>query len=485
MRCGWTGATDPSKHGCMVRRLNAETDYDLSIIIPVYNEEKRICSCLNSLCAFVSGSGMKTEVVVSEDGSTDRTVDIVYAYMREFPFIRLVHSDRRLGKGGGIREGIFASKGKFILYMDVDLAVKPTEIPRLLDGLMHGFDIVIGSRELSDSKLIRRQPFYREFLGKSYNRIFRLLFRIPIYDTQCGFKALKREVAIDLMEHVSTNGFSFDTDLIVRAVKNYKILEIPVTWAHGSMSKVRTFNQILTMLCELLRLWFEEKAHPTNIEHELEIRFFYDALPGNAYFEASKSAFAPRRIWHLHKNLRVVRAVLRYHIGKQSSLLLDAGCGSGTLLESFAKKGLPAVGLDLGLGFIQWTHSRMKSLNYPVMCIRGDIRSLPIRDNTLTSVICSEVLEHVKYPTRALSEFRRVLSRDGLVVITTPNQGLLWSIVEALWVRIRKRKLETHHLSFRVDRLETILRQQGFEILSSIRINLRCLVLVVARRLLS
>jgi glycosyltransferase involved in cell wall biosynthesis len=236
--------------------------------------------------------------VVSEDGSTDRTCEIVQEYIGKNLKIRLLHSDERLGKGGGIIRSIENVSGEIVIFVDADLSTPPTEIPKLLKALSAGFDLAVGSRALPRSMLEVKPPIQRVILGKLFNMLFRLLFRIKIYDTQCGFKAAKREVFENLFEEVILEGFAFNVDLIVRAVeRGYRVKEVPIVWRYQPHSKVDVLNQIFFMGKDLLMVWFErKKREPAIPSNELLIRKFYDKLPGDSYEKASRSLFPIRSI---------------------------------------------------------------------------------------------------------------------------------------------------------------------------------------------
>lgn len=236
----------------------------LSIIIPAHNEEGRILASLVSLSDFLKQKAVDFEIIVSEDGSSDNTCQVVRNYMRNNNEIILLHSEEKLGKGGGILKGTDAVSGNIVLITDADLSVSPTEIPRLLDAIEKGADVAIGSRNLPESELIIKPPYHRIILGKTFNLLFRHLFHVAIYDTQCGFKAIKANVLKELADTIIIEGFAFDVNLIVEAIRNnYKVTEVPITWSYRQGSKVNSFKQAFIMALDLSTVFFRKNEART------------------------------------------------------------------------------------------------------------------------------------------------------------------------------------------------------------------------------
>jgi len=231
----------------------------ISIILPAYNEESRLPHCLDALLSYLPSQDFDYEVIVSADGCTDGTERVAAEYAASDPHVRIVSFPERLGKGGGILNAARSASGDVLIITDVDLATPPEMIEPALAELQKGADIVYGSRNLPDSKILVQPPFHRKILGKAFNLLFRLLFGIDLHDTQCGFKAIRRGVLEALIDDLSVMGFAFDVDLAVKAVRHgYRIVEMPVTWSHVEGSTVRASKQVLEMGKDLLKLWFED-----------------------------------------------------------------------------------------------------------------------------------------------------------------------------------------------------------------------------------
>lgn len=432
----------------------------VSIIVPVNNEENRIYDCLNQLTLSLPED---YEIIVAADGCTDRTVEVA----KLFP-VKVVTFHERLGKGGGILNGVRLAEGEAIIITDVDLSVSPDDIPNLVSALK-GSDIVLGSRNLDDSVIKLKPPLYRVFLGRAFNWIFRRMFSIEVFDTQCGFKAVKKKVFQELSNDLNVDGFAFDANLIVKAhKKGFRIVEVPVVWSYKKGSKVNSLHQIYAMGKDLFMVWLETKK--VEVETE-DLKNFYDSIQGDVYEKACKSWFLPRRLWHAHKNREVVERV-------EGKWVLDVGCGSGTIVKRLLKKGKSVIGVDIGKQFLSFCQSRYRDA---IFC-GADAQYLPFSDNCFDAIVCSEVIEHLNNPEESLKEFERILRPNGELVITTPNISVRWAFLEAVWTRIRRKMLETNHKCFTKKRLRFLLDSTGFSISCNASFMFGCLLIVKARK---
>lgn len=234
----------------------------LSIVIPVFNEEKRIHSSLSKIVDYVEKKGISdnSEIIVVNDGSLDNTASVINQFKEENNLITLIDYKDNKGKGYAVKKGILSAKGEYILFMDADLSTPLEEINKLIWNLNMDYDLSIGSRGLKDSKIIRHQPKYRETMGKIFNLIIRLLLIKNIRDTQCGFKCFKKEVAREIFNKTKINGFSFDVEaLYIAQRKGYRIKEIPIQWYNFPDTKVRAIKDSLNMLLEIFKIKFVNK----------------------------------------------------------------------------------------------------------------------------------------------------------------------------------------------------------------------------------
>jgi glycosyltransferase involved in cell wall biosynthesis len=229
---------------------------ELSIVIPAFNEEQRLPKSLSRIQAYLKSRSLRAEVLVVDDGSTDATSRIVEATRSSFPELRLISNARNRGKGFSVRNGMLEARGEFALFTDADLSAPIEEAEKLLAPLRDGsYDGAIGSRALDRSLIEVHQPAYRERAGMVFNRIMRGLTGLEFKDTQCGFKAFRREKARVIFEQQRTEGFGFDPEILFLArQKGLRIAEIPVRWAHDPTTKVKLFRDSVRMFLDVIAI---------------------------------------------------------------------------------------------------------------------------------------------------------------------------------------------------------------------------------------
>ena len=227
----------------------------ISIVVPAWNEAARIPSALRQIVGYVEPRGNRFEVLVVDDGSTDETVQVVEQVCREIPAVRLLRNPGNCGKGYAVRNGMLDARGEYLLFTDADLSSPITEADRLLEPLESGYDVVFGSRALKPEWVFPRQPWLRETAGKTFNLFVRALTALPFRDTQCGFKAFRREAARAIFSRQTIPGFGFDVEILYLARKlGYRVLEVPVHWANDTRTKVHPFRDGPRMFGDLLRI---------------------------------------------------------------------------------------------------------------------------------------------------------------------------------------------------------------------------------------
>jgi dolichyl-phosphate beta-glucosyltransferase len=226
-----------------------------SIVIPSYNEELRLPATLDKIAAYVHRNERPTEVIVVDDGSKDRTVEVATAYRSQIPRLRVVSNGVNRGKGYSVRHGMLEARGEFVIFTDADLSSPIEEADKLLVGLASGFDVAIGSRALDRSLIEVHESAFREFAGIIFNKIVRIILRLPFVDTQCGFKGFRRERCRILFEQQRIERFGFDPELLYLARHHgLKSVEIPVRWAHSPATKVNMLRDSVQMFLDVFAI---------------------------------------------------------------------------------------------------------------------------------------------------------------------------------------------------------------------------------------
>jgi len=241
----------------------------LSIVIPAYNEGKRIGTSLDRIADYLGAQAYTYEVLVVDDGSRDGTFGICRAFASKHGWLKALRCSVNRGKGHAIRMGVLAAEGEHILVCDADLATPIEEIAGFWRYLEEGADIVIASRPLRESRLLKRQPPYRELAGRIFNLLVRAVAVRGIHDTQCGFKLIRGKAAGSIFPLCSSNGFSFDIEVLHVAQKlGFRIKEVPVHWFHRQGSKVKLLRDGVRMLFDLLKICVRHRGLAKCGRHE-------------------------------------------------------------------------------------------------------------------------------------------------------------------------------------------------------------------------
>ena len=215
----------------------------LSVVIPTYNEARRLGATLEQFTSYLAQQPYEWEIIISDDGSVDRTMRIVAEFQEQWPQVRAVLATRNEGKGAAVRRGILAALGNFVLFSDADAATPISEVEKFLPHLEASADAVIGSRAVPDSTIVTKQPFARQIMGKAFRLIVRRLALTQVHDTQCGFKAFRTPAARHIFAQLRTDRFAFDVEaVLLTEALGYEIREVGVTWADqpgGTVSPLR------------------------------------------------------------------------------------------------------------------------------------------------------------------------------------------------------------------------------------------------------
>lgn len=230
----------------------------LTVVIPAYNEERRLGGTLTEVVGFLEARGDDFEILVVDDGSRDQTAAVARRF--DDPRVRLLALPRNCGKGAALRHGVAASRGEWILLCDADLSTPIEDLERL-EGHAGDSEVILGSRAQAESDIIRHQPFYRELMGKTFNSILRALGLVEVRDTQCGFKLLQGEAGRRLFAELTIDRFAYDVELVCRARdRGLRVVEQGVRWSDSPSSRVHPVRDSLNMLLEVLRLRWRRRG---------------------------------------------------------------------------------------------------------------------------------------------------------------------------------------------------------------------------------
>lgn len=226
----------------------------LSVVVPAYNEEKRIEATLRSIDAYLSSQPYSYEIIVVDDGSRDGTYSLVERLSHEIKGLRIISYRDNRGKGWAVRWGMLEAKGKIRLFMDADNSTTVDQVERMLPYFEKGAHIVIGSRKVKGAVITLHQPWLRENLGRAFNVVARLLSGLPMKDTQAGFKAFTAEAAEKIFPLQTISRWSFDVELLVIGRRlGFVVAEVPIVWKNDARSHV-SISSMASVLKDLVRI---------------------------------------------------------------------------------------------------------------------------------------------------------------------------------------------------------------------------------------
>jgi len=225
----------------------------LSIVIPAYNEEKRLPPTLEEVARFLDAQPYRSELIVVENGSQDQTARVAEEFARGHAWARVLR-ESVAGKGNAVRRGMLEATGEYRFLCDADLSMPIDELPKFLPPERTDFDVALGSREVKGS-VRHGEPFYRHLMGRVFNWLVKILVLPGLEDTQCGFKCFRGEVAEDLFSVARLKGFSFDVEILFIAnQRGYRLQEVPIHWYYQPDSRVRLVQDSLGMFRDINRI---------------------------------------------------------------------------------------------------------------------------------------------------------------------------------------------------------------------------------------
>lgn len=235
---------------------------DLSIIIPCYNEGNKLIDNIKKVNNYMSNLKVRGyEILIVNDGSKDNTFEIGERIAKEYPNVRNIGYEINRGKGGAVKEGILQSKGDWIIFMDADLSTDLSAIDKVLQE-QQKYDVIIGSRRHKESNLVKPQNFPRRFVGKTCSILTNLIIPLHISDTQCGFKAFNGNLARNIAQKQTLNGFAFDVELLyIAKLNNYSIGEIAIIWENDDDSRVSVLNSSINFFMDLFKIRKNKKDY--------------------------------------------------------------------------------------------------------------------------------------------------------------------------------------------------------------------------------
>jgi glycosyltransferase involved in cell wall biosynthesis len=239
-----------------IEAVDAVSEYPhYSIVIPAYNERARIPATLRAVVECIRTRGWSAEVVVVNDGSRDGTDEVVKAFAAQAREVRMLENPGNRGKGYSVRNGLLHSLGNVVMFTDADLSAPIEEAEGLFNAISEGADIAIGSRWLERTRQTIRQPLYRQFFGRCFNGVTRLVMGLHFADTQCGFKAFTRAAAQTVFQLQTIDRWGFDPEILFIALKrNFKIVEVPVSWAHDERTRISYLKDGMRMLQDIAQV---------------------------------------------------------------------------------------------------------------------------------------------------------------------------------------------------------------------------------------
>jgi len=228
----------------------------LSVVIPAYNEAKRLGRSLEKIQHYLETKSFASEVIAVDDGSTDAQDALLDEASRHFPSLRVIRNRRNHGKGYSVRRGVLEARGEFVLFTDADLSAPIEEADKLLAELkLHDADAAVGSRALERQLIGIHQPAFREYGGRFFNLVVRLATGLKVRDTQCGLKLFRRATTRRAFELLRADGFGFDPELLFLVERmGGKIVEVPVRWDNDPATKVHVLRDSVLACRDLVAL---------------------------------------------------------------------------------------------------------------------------------------------------------------------------------------------------------------------------------------
>ncbi len=391
----------------------------LSLVVPLFDEEDRVAERGPALAAFVAGLPSGSELIFVDDGSTDATVAMIEKVLAAWPGLsaRVLARPHR-GKGAAVTAGLADARADYAGFCDVDLSTGLDQLARIFEAATMSRVLAIGSRDVVDSQLVKRQGVVRELLGRGYNRAAQLALVPGISDTQCGAKIAGTDVWRELLPRCREKGFAWDVEVIALARRlGIVVQEIGVEWRHDDRSRVRLGRDGAAMLLALLRIWRNVRRVPPVRESRVQSASVFDEAQASTLIESDTDHW-----WFRSKAAFVSSALRRHAAHRADAPLVDVGAGAGGTTSLLGLPPRQLVTVDGSEVLCRQARHRHALLTAVAM---GE--AVPFRDGAAGVVTLLDVIEHLDEPEEVLREARRVLADEGRLVVNVPAHAWLWS----------------------------------------------------------
>jgi hypothetical protein len=401
------------------------------LVVPVYNEAARVGEFAAQLVAHVEAAPAGSELVFVDDGSTDDTAALLDSQLPSGTGAIRVLRRPHEGKGAAVAAGLLKVRAPLAGFCDLDLSTPLAELARVRHTAERSPVLAIGSRDLAGSRLTHPEPPWREALGRSYNRLLQATLTPGIVDTQCGAKFAATELWHQIVAECHESGYAWDAEVIaVARALMIPVREIPIEWRHDDRSRVHVLRDGTRMVMATGRIWRNvERIRQVRLQHAVATPAGQpEAEDGGVFAETNAKRLSESDVdhwWFRSKAAFVATALRRTDDGNGRRWLVDGGAGAG------------GVSVQLGwdpdrLAVVEGNRdlARQAGTLHGLLVAQGHVDHLPFADDSVDVVCLLDVIEHLPDPAVALSEARRVLTRDGRLVINVPAHTWLWSAAD-------------------------------------------------------
>jgi len=437
-------------------------EYDVSIIVPCYNEEKIIEESVKEIEKVMSQTIYSYEFIFIDDCSKDKTRDLIIKIIKEAPNRRYIFHKENIGRGGTVSEGIKISKGKIVGFLDIDLEVHARYIPSFIGAIQENFDVAIAFRHYNIS--LKPDSIIRGIVSHGYRWLVQAFLRLPIKDTEAGFKFFNKEKILPILDFIEDKRWFWDTEIMALAFYNdLKIKEIPVLFIRrfDKKSSVKLFKESIEYVKKLIS--FKRRLKNQNYIQEYwqkEAESFHTQYKGNT----QESSYFTHRF--LKERYDVIFKLLDVH----QKTVLDVGCGDGLFMEACLNKGASEViGVDYSQKMIDIAKEKLKSYNNTkIQLFCEDIFSLNAPKNNFDTILAIGLLDYIKDPKSILEKFFDFLKANGELIVTIPEK---WSPLFVLRTQflgtfLRKKILKIPPIitTLALRDAESLINETGFKI---------------------